>query len=127
MNDFGVPNNPFYDYALLYRYVMLCKTGNFGIADTLIIKRLKTPGINSWPEPIINFLSGSLKKEDLIKMAQKDWQKCEAFFFLGEKDLIMGNLIEAKKHFEECINTKVTGYIEYEMSRAELQRAFYGR
>ncbi|MGD0754768.1 MAG: hypothetical protein ABR927_06870 [Bacteroidales bacterium] len=123
----GDPNEPFYDYALLYRYIMLYKLGNSNAADTLINNRLKTPGMNTWPEPVINFFSGNIQKEDLIKLAKKDWQKCEAFFFLGEKDLIIGNLSEAKKHFEECVNTKVTDYLEYDMSQSELHRAFYGK
>jgi TolB-like protein len=120
------PKNPHYDYALLYRYVMLCKLGNSLAADTLIRARLKTPGLNSWPEPIINFFSGNIKEEDLVNLIQRDWQRCEASFFLGEKDLITGNLAGAKKHFEEAIDTKATNYLEYDMSQAELSHAFHG-
>jgi TolB-like protein len=121
------PGDPFYDYALLYRYVMLYKLANSTSADTLIRNRLKTPGINSWPEPIISFFYGNILKDDLIRLAQKGWQKCEAFFFLGEKELMTGNLSEAKKLFEACINTKETNYLEYDMSQAELHRTLFGK
>jgi TolB-like protein len=127
MTHLDNPSAPFYDYALLYRYVMLYKLANSTAADTLISNRLKTPGINTWPEPVINFFYGNILKEDLLKLAKKEWQKCEAFFFLGEKELIAGNLSEAKKHFEACVNTKETNYLEYDMSQAELHRAFYGK
>ena len=118
------PTNLYYDYALIYRMIMLYKLGNSAAADTLIENRLKTHVINSWPELVINYFSGKISGEDLNKSAQKDWQKCEAFFFIGEKYLISGNLSEAKKHFEECIDTKVTTYIEYEMAQAELNHSF---
>ncbi len=121
------PSDPIYDYALLYRYVMLYKLANSTTADTLIHNRLKTRGINSWPEPIINFFYGNILKEDLLKLAKKEWQKCEAFFFLGEKELIAGNLSEAKKYFEACINTKESNYLEYDMSQAELHRILFGK
>jgi TolB-like protein len=124
MTNLREPKNPDYDYALLYRFVMLNKLGNSMMADSLIHDRLKTVGINSWPEPIIYFFAGSLKEEDLIRLAKRDWQKCEAFFFLGEKYLMSRNLIEAKKYFEECVNTKENDYIEYDMSQAELSSTF---
>ena len=127
MTHLDNPNDPYYDYALLYRYVMLYKLANSTSADTLIQNRLKTPGINSWPEPIINYFYGNILKDDLIRLAKKEWQKCEAFFFLGEKELNAGNLSEAKKHFEASINTKETNYLEYDMSQAELHRAFFGK
>jgi tetratricopeptide (TPR) repeat protein len=126
MTDLGEPAEPYYDYALLYRSIMLYRSGNPIIADSLIRNRFKTRGINSWPEPIICFFAGNLMEEDLIKSAKKGWQKCEAFFFLGEKYLISGNLVEAKKYFEDCISTKETNYLEYDMSRAELNRSIQG-
>ena len=125
MTHLDNPNDPYYDYALLYRYVMLYKLASSTSADTLIQNRLKTPGINSWPEPIINYFYGNILKDDLIRLAKKEWQKCEAFFFLGEKELNAGNLSEAKKHFEASINTKETNYLEYDMSQAELHRAYF--
>ena len=124
MTNLGEPQDPYYDYALLYRFIMLYKLGNSMVADSLIQDRLKTRGINSWPEPIIYFFAGSLKEEDLVRLAKKNWQKCEAFFFLGEKYLMSENLIEAKKYFEDCVNTKETDYIEYDMSQAELSNSF---
>jgi TolB-like protein len=126
MTNLGEPKDPYYDYALLYRYIMLYKLGNSMTADSLIHDRLKIRGINSWPEPIISFFAGSLKEENLVGLARRNWQKCEAFFFLGEKYLMSGNLIEAKKHFEDCVNTKETDYLEYDMSQAELNHTFQG-
>jgi tetratricopeptide (TPR) repeat protein len=120
----GSPTKPDYDYALLYRYVMLCKLGNSNAADSLINFRLKTRGINAWPEPILLFFAGSIQEKDLIKLARRNWQKCEVFFFLGKKNLINGNLAESKKYFEESVNTGVTSTYEYDMAKAELSRAF---
>ena len=50
------------------------------------------------------------------------------FFGLAEQYWAdaMTHLIEAKKHFEESINTRVTDYLEYDLSQAELSRAFQG-
>jgi tetratricopeptide (TPR) repeat protein len=124
MTHFGGPASPYYDYALLYRYIMLCKSGNPMVGDTLLHDRLKTLGISPWSEQIINFYIGTIREEDLIKLAKRNWQKCEAFYFLGEKDLINGNLTEARQHFEESVNTNVTTYYEYEMSKAELSHTF---
>jgi hypothetical protein len=67
---------------------------------------------------------GSIEEEDFVKLVKRNWQKCEAFYFLGEKDLISGNPAEARQHFEESVKTNVTTYIEYDMSKAELSRTF---
>ena len=120
------PSDDSYDYAVLYRYIMLHRLKNSMKADTLLRDRLKMPGINSWTEPIMLFLTGGISEENLMRLANKNWRKCEAFFFLGEKCMINGDMKNAQKHFEECIKTEATNYYEYDMSKGELNRILKG-
>jgi TolB-like protein/lipoprotein NlpI len=122
MVNFADPSNPIYDYAFLYRYVILLRLGDSMAADSLLAIRLKTPDRNPWPEPLIHFFAGTKTEEDILKQVNKEWQKCETFFFLGEKDMISGDLAGAQKHFEDCVNTGVTNYYEYDMAKGELSR-----
>ena len=126
MNDFSDPSNVLYDYAFLYRYIILLRLGDSRTADSLLTIRLKIQESNSWPEPLIRFFAGTLQEEIILKQLDRQWKKCETFFFLGEKDMISGDLEGAKRHFEDCINTKVTNYYEYDMAQGELSRIMKG-
>lgn len=126
MRTLAGPGDGYFDYALLYRSVVLRKLGKSSVADSLINIRLASRGINTWPEPVFYFFAGRSREEDLLRLAKSDWQRCEAFFFLGENDLILGNLSEAKRHFEDCINTRKTEYLEYDMAQTELDHSLKG-
>lgn len=49
-------------------------------------------------------------------------QHCEAYFYLGEYALIGGNSVEAKRLFQQAIDTGQTTLAEYTGAQAELKR-----
>jgi len=53
---------------------------------------------------------------------QRAEQECEAYFYLGQYHVIMGNLGEARRMFQLSVDTGVTNFIEYTASEVELNR-----
>ena len=49
-------------------------------------------------------------------------QHCEAYFYLGEYQIITGNPQEAKILFQHAVDTQLTSFIEYTAAQAELKR-----
>jgi len=121
MSDLN-PSESLYDYALLYRYLSLNRSGANAEAETVLRERLNSPRAESWTESILKFYAGALKEDDLLKLAKTKWQKCEAFFYIAEKELIGGNFPRAKALLEDCLKTEVTTYVEYGIAQAELHR-----
>lgn len=122
MADFKNPSESLYDYALLYRYISLNRIGSGAEAETILQERLNSPRAESWTESIFRFYDGALKEDDLLKLAKAKWQKCEAFFYIAEKELIRENSPRAKAFLEHCLETGVTSYVEYGIAQAELHR-----
>ncbi len=122
MSLFKDPSESLYDYALLYRYLSLKHSGANAEAETILCERLNSSRGESWTESILKFYAGVLKEDDILKLARAEWQKCEAFFYIAEKELIGGNIPQAKAFFEDCLKTEITTYIEYEIAQAELRR-----
>ena len=115
------PSTTYYDYALLTRYFISYRLNEFNKADSLIKQRLAKRDLNSWPEPIISYYAGETSEEKVLRLANKNWKKCEALFYIAEKNLMEGDTLKAQMYLEDCLRTRVTTYHEYDMAKAELR------
>jgi TolB-like protein/lipoprotein NlpI len=128
MTDFTAPSgldsdtSSLYDYALLYRYISLNRSGATAEAETLLHERLRLSRESSWTENIFRFYAGTSTEGVLLRLAKARWQKCEALFYIAEKELVAGNIPRAKTFFENCVKTGVTSYMELGIAQAELHR-----
>jgi len=81
-----------------------------------------------WPGPVVQTYLGKMTTAQLLSAAanpdaQKDReQHCEAYFYLGEQALIAGRRTEAKRLFQQSIDTGVTSFVEYAGAQSELKR-----
>jgi tetratricopeptide (TPR) repeat protein len=81
-----------------------------------------------WPAPILDTLRGERSEADLVEVIResgptvaREWLT-EALFYVGERKLAEGDAEAARRHFASAVNLKVLNFVEYGMSRAELDK-----
>ncbi|HLP03575.1 MAG TPA: tetratricopeptide repeat protein [Opitutaceae bacterium] len=87
--------------------------------------RLKS---EAWPAAIHRHLLGEIDRAVLLASARDSSdlrtteQQCEAYFTLGELALATGDTAAATREFENCVQSGIVGFIEYDLARRELAR-----
>jgi lipoprotein NlpI len=83
--------------------------------------------LRKWPGPAVEFLLGSLTLEALLATSHHEnlykerEQRCAAHFFIGQRELLNGRLLEAANSFREVIASGAMNCLEYQAAEAELQ------
>ena len=117
---------PDYPYYPLWLYVARERAGQDGRIE--LEKSSRQAKLTEWPGPVFNLFLGKATTETLLAAAsnsdaKKDReQHCEAYFYLGEYALIKGNAADARRFFQQSVNTGVTAFVEYADAQAELKR-----
>jgi lipoprotein NlpI/transglutaminase-like putative cysteine protease len=113
-------------YSDLWLIAAYARTGK-PIPDTLV-KRAAAEAHGEWPRPALAMLTGAVPPEDLLKVLEEkkgDEQRMlasEAYFYLGQHDLIVGDKQSAKSHFAKARQQGVIAYDEHLAAGFELQR-----
>lgn len=82
----------------------------------------------SWPDLCLGFLAGKISDDALLHEAQQGdsieaaQKLCEAYFILAEVELAGGNKTKGMDFLESCIDTGITGFVEFRLARIELKR-----
>ena len=80
-----------------------------------------------WPRPALAMLAGALSPEDMLKIVNSKtgdelaMTQTEAYFYLGQHDLMVGDRTAAHEAFEKVRSLGVIQYIEYISSAFELK------
>jgi len=115
-----------YPYDAIWLYLARARAG--ADAKTELAKnaeRLKFEGIT---EKIVSLFLGKTTPADLLsaaKVADPKKQKdnvCEAYFYIGQQALLLGNRTEAIKLFRAAVENCEVTFIEYAGAQAELTR-----
>ncbi len=91
--------------------------------DSLLQANLDLEG---WPGPLVKFLMGQSKEEDLIAFFQNQKDKdlrgmlCETMCYLGEFYRAIGDKKLATQYYQATLATKVNGFIEYGIAQKRL-------
>jgi len=113
-------------YRVLWLYLSTARDGHS--ARAALEANAAQVKLADWPGPVVQTYLGKMTTAQLLTAAsdpdaEKDsGQHCEAYFFLGEQALIAGRRIEAKRLFQQSIDTGVTSFVEYDAAQAELKR-----
>ena len=81
----------------------------------------------AWPLQVGLFLTGKLPESDFLKAAQSSDakqasnQQCEANFYVGIMHELAGDKAGAQPFYQKSVETNVTGFSEYQISRAKLK------
>jgi serine/threonine protein kinase/tetratricopeptide (TPR) repeat protein len=108
------------DYALLYWVILARRLGDAAEAERTLRERGAALSASRWPSPVVKLYLGAVDDGEVLSQARRDWQRCEAYYFLGALALERGDTAQAREHFEESIATGVDTYLEYDFSRVEL-------
>ena len=118
-----LPNAP--PYLALWRYIAEARAEKPTTEIlTFALERID-PG--RWPAAIIRYFLGDASGDEIIAAAIDNptgatGRLCEAYFFLGQAALILGDKTEAQRLFNAALNTAAVRYTEYAGAKAELAR-----
>jgi lipoprotein NlpI len=122
----GLAASPTVAYGVLWLYLATSRADQSAHAG-LEANAAKVK-LTDWPGPVIQMYLGKMTTAQLLSAAsdpdaEKDrGQHCEAYFYLGEQALIAGRRTEAKRLFQQSIDTGVTSFVEYAGAQSELKR-----
>jgi lipoprotein NlpI len=122
------PDDP---YAILWLYLSRSRAGQDARSE--LEKNATQLKLATWPGPLISLYLGKAAPEAILSAASDSdpktdrAQQCRAYFYLGERALIEGKRIEAKRLFQLAIHTGITttyeaAFYEYIGAQAELKR-----
>jgi sugar/nucleoside kinase (ribokinase family) len=76
---------------------------------------------SDWYQKLLDFGSDRLSEDELLRAAGTSlWNRCEAHFFAGLRQLGEGNRAAARAHFEKSVETRVYAFMDYQWSRTFL-------
>lgn len=113
-----------FEYEVIFGYLAGLRRGTPDRA-WLQTNRMKTP---VWPAAIQRHLAGEIDRAALLQAARAPFdmrtteQQCEAYFTLGQVALAAGDKDAAQREFENCVQSGIVGFIEYDLARRELVR-----
>lgn len=116
------PTDP---YRAMWLYLASARAGQDGRNE--LEKNAEQINRTAWPRQVISLYLGKATQEEVLSSAsdpdakKNREQHCEAYFYLGEDALVAGRRSEAKRLFQQSINTGVTSFAEYAGAQAELK------
>lgn len=90
-------------------------------------------GLERWPGPIVSLFLGKAAPEQILKHIEegdrrvKRERECEAFFYIGQYQLLRGKREEALRLFRKALETEQNNFIEFTGSKVELNRLVTNR
>ena len=107
-------------YSAIWDYLARERMGEDGMAELEAKSaRLKN---TDWPYPVIELYLGGRSPADVLLVARKVEERCEAQFYNGEWQLLHGNRAEAATALQAAADVCPKNYFEYTAALAELKR-----
>ena len=109
-------------YAVLVGYLGLRKTNKVAESKTFLVTPIKRIEGDEWVKNIIGFVKGNLTADQLLDLAIDNDKLTEAHAYIGEIQLLGGDDIGARSHFNWVKSTGNKSFSEYILAIAELNR-----
>jgi tetratricopeptide (TPR) repeat protein len=107
-------------YAVLWLHVTRMRAGVDDTAELAGNAAHLDPA--RWPGPVLDFYSGKTNAAQMLAIAAKSDQLCEAQFYLAEWQLAHQQGDLARTGFQQAARTCPMGYLEHGTAQAELRR-----
>jgi tetratricopeptide (TPR) repeat protein len=117
------------DYERLYRWLIKAeKPGQLDAATRELAAFLQTDDarMEKWPVLLGLFLTNRITQPDLLNSAtspdaqEKQGRLCDAYFFIGMKQLLTGDRAQARSFFQRCVATGREDYAGYRIAKSRL-------
>ena len=116
------------DYEQLWLYILRSRSG-LGADSAMRVHLAASASGRNWTKAIMRFMLGDISQDQLLKESRiqddtglSKGQLCEAWFYIGQRDLIEDRVEDARAAFQRAIDLNITVYIEHSWSIAELRR-----
>ena len=107
-------------YSAIWRYLAREHVGENGAAELEAnAARLKS---KDWPYPVIELYLGGRSPAEVLSVASKPEERCEAQFYIGEWHLLRGNRAAAATALQAAADICSKDFFEYKGALAELKR-----
>jgi tetratricopeptide (TPR) repeat protein len=107
-------------YSIIWRYLARERGGDNGAAELEAnAVRLKR---EEWPYPLIELYLAARSPAEVLSLAGKPEERCEAQFYIGEWHLLRGNRAAAATHLQAAADVCPKDFLEYKAALAELRR-----
>ena len=120
-------------YYVIWSCIVLRKQGKPADAERFAKESLKGLKPDEWITPVIRFLAGEIKEDEVFRAARKAEgetlreQLCEAHYYLGAHRLTVGDRAGAEKLFRDCIALRVCNFYEHGFAVQELRKLETGK
>lgn len=74
---------------------------------------------DSWQRWLIDYVSGTVNQDALMKAMTNEDQSCEGFFYIAEKRRSVDGLVAAKEWYQKCAATNAQHFIEHAIARRQ--------
>ena len=117
--------SPGYQDAALWLYLARSRAGQEARGE--LERNAAQLKLTAWQGQVFSLFLGKITPEAVLSVATNSdaktdrEQHCKAYFYLGEHALIGGMGDEARRLFQQAIDTRVTASIEYAGAQAELR------
>jgi lipoprotein NlpI len=98
-------------YSLIWFYLSRERAGENGAAE-LEAKAAKLKRME-WPYPVIELYLGGRSPAEVLSVASKADERCEAQFYGGEWHLLRGHRAEAAAALQAAVDTCQKNFVEY--------------
>ena len=124
------PQDAYTDYARLYIWLIESQQGHMAEANQDLSKAMNS-GWNGASDSMVTrigeFLLGQISEDELLKAStstipvKDQGQRCEAWYFIGMRQLQAGNKQGAIEALQKCVDTQKTDYCEFILAQEQLK------
>lgn len=112
--------DPMSAYIAIYRYLAQRRLGER--TGTLPASEIGEAIPKTWPYPVIEFLSGRKSEKQLRAAAKSADQTCEAAYYIGQWQMLQGDIVEGAKSLQAAASSCPIDFVERTAAVAELTR-----
>jgi len=119
-DEAGKADGPTADYARLWKYILLRRSGENETAAKLLTDTLTTAQEGAWTTKLFQIFAGDVEGSRLLADSATDAEKSEAHYYIGMRALLDGRNDEASTAFKACLDLKQIDVLESDFARARL-------
>jgi len=107
-------------YPALWIWITRMRSGNGKAALATVKLAHDQADPESFEFHLLQYYMSELDADSLLKAAQNDDQRCEAYYYIGEKNTVEGKLGDATLWFQKSIDTRRADNYEYVLAQCRL-------
>ena len=122
----AVAADPGNAYRPIWLYLAQARAGQGG--RTELQDNARRLDLSEWPGPVVRMFLGELGAQAVAGMGeanrtrQDQERRAEAYFYVGQQELMAGHSDQAAAFFRAVVKTGITNFTEYRGAKAELKR-----